>query len=153
MGGEKAVIFPIHLEISGDGSPKDIWIVPHYFKFEMPIALHFGWYKAPQNLFYLSLLLCFDMWVSTHVSKPRMSVMLLQSCRMKAPNKSCSACWDTQSALFKLLLLGTHEILVNYSNQPQSRNSPSKQMAVTAGSQETTFPFFMTCGCWQHFQT
>lgn len=153
MGGEKAVIFPIHLEISGDGSPKDIWIVRCYFKVEVPIALHFGRYKVPQNPFYLSLLLCFDMWVSPHASKPGMSVMLLQSCRMRAPNKSCSVCWATQSALFKLLLLGTHEVLVNYSNPPQSRNSPSKQMAATAGSQETTFLFLMTWGCWQHFQT
>lgn len=153
MGGEKAMIFPIHLEIPGHGSPKDIQIVPRYFKFEAPIALHFGMHKVPQNLFYLSLFLCFDMSASTHVSKARMPLMLLQSCRMRAPNKSCSVCWDTQSALFKLLLLGTHEVLVNYSNQPQSRNSPSKQMAATAGSQETTFLFFMTCGCWQHFQT
>lgn len=63
MGGEKAVIFPIHLKISGDGSPKDISIIPHYF--EVPIALHFGRYKVPRNLFYLSLLRYFDMWVST----------------------------------------------------------------------------------------
>lgn len=107
----------------------------------MPTALHLGRYKVPQKLFYLPLFLYFDMWVSTNVSKPRIFVMLLQSRRMRAPNKKYSACWDMQSALFKLLLLGTHEVLVNYSNQPMSRNVPSKQMAATAGSQETTFFF------------
>lgn len=84
--------------------------------------------------------LCSSALTCEYVSKPRMPVMLLQSCTMRVPNqKAAVLCWDTQSALFKLLLLGIHEVLVNYSNQPQSRNSPSKQMAATAGSQETTF--------------
>lgn len=119
-----------------------------YFEFEVPTALHLGRYKVPQKLFYLPLFLYFDMWVATNVSKLRMFVMLLQSCRMRAPNKKYSACWDIQSALFKLLLLGTHEVLVNYSNQPRNGNEPSKQMAATAGSQETTFSFFFFHDMW-----
>lgn len=100
MGGEKAVIFPIHLEIPGHGSPKDIWIVPHYFKFEAPIAPHFVTYKAPKNLFYLYFVPAPLLWhVSTHVSKARMPLLLLQSCRMRAPNKSCSVC-EIHSLLF-----------------------------------------------------
>lgn len=152
MGGEEAVNFSVHLESSGDSTPKDIWIVPCCNKFELPITLHLGRYKVPQKLFYLSLFLYFDMWVPINGSKPRLSAMLLQSCRISAPNKKYSVCRDTQSALIKLLLLGTHEVPVNYSNQPMSKNLPSKQMAATAGSKENT-GFFMMCGCWQHFKT
>lgn len=70
--------------------------------------------------------------------------MLLQSCRMRAPDrKKHSPWWDIQPALFQLLLPGTHRVLVNHSNQARSRNVPSKQMAAAAGSQETTgFGFF-----------
>lgn len=70
MGGEKAVIFPIHLEIPGHGSPKDIWIVPHYFKFEAPIAPHFVTYKAPKNLFYFYFIPAPLLW---HVSTRQQS--------------------------------------------------------------------------------
>lgn len=152
MCGEEAVNFSVHLESSGDITPKDIWVVPPCIKFELPTTLHLGRYKVPQKLFYLSLFLHFDMWVPTNVSKPRMFAKLLQSCRIRAPNKKYSACRDIQSAFIKLLSFGTHEVLVNYSKQPMRRNLPSKQMAATAGSQETT-RFFMMCGCWQYFKT
>lgn len=129
--------FSVHLESSGYGSPKDIRIVPHCI-LRCPLHCVLPAMRSPKSCF---ICLCSFTLTCEYQQMSANQGCLWCYCSHAEWGlliKKYSACWDIQSALFKLLLLGTHEVLVNYSNQPMSRNVPSKQMAATAGSQETT---------------
>lgn len=96
--------------------------------------------KPPQNLLYLSLLLFALTCEHHHHCQQTEDACAAAAMQNEGSWQKLQCCVQTHSLLFSSsCCLAPMQSWGTAPAKPRSRNSPSRQMAATAGSQETTF--------------